>query len=168
MTATATTWSPGWGSRVMLGTGQAHTLGVLRASIHHPSRTWHDAPRLRAFGRSSSTAHRALRRLASLGVVALQASLGCQGGVRFTLGVRRWRWEPPRRAHLVRMVHGQLELLPDDGGQDRPRPAETDKPPETAPLERPRTPETGGGGVHVHSGFTERMTLAGFRAWWRE
>jgi hypothetical protein len=157
----ALVWSPGWYTDVVLGEGQAHALRILRAvQRRHPGRTWYSAPPLRGFGRSPGTAHRLIHSLASRGVVALDTVLGCQGVVRFTFGVVRWRWEPPRRAQLARM--GALALLRDSP----PNPPATLQPPEAAPPERPRTPETAGGGVHVHSGFADRLARAGFQPWW--
>jgi hypothetical protein len=161
MTAAAT-WSRGWGCGVWLGEGQAHAQAVLRAAVRHKSRTWHQAPPLRAFDRSPGTAHRNIHDLVRLGVVAIQASLGCQGGIRFTFGVARFMWRPPRRAQVARMgvlvPQGQLDLrLPETA----PKPPEIDKPPETAPLERPRTAENGDGGVRVQSEFQQGMARYG-------
>ena len=113
--AAAAVYSPGWGARVELGAGQARIRDRLAASIRHPSRTWHDAPTMRDYGRSSSTAHRTVHRLAALGVIALQSTLGRAGGVRFTFGVRFWRRSPIRRAGVARIVAGQV------GAFDEPR-----------------------------------------------
>ena len=177
MTA-ATVGSAGWGCPVQLWEGQQHVLGVLRASMRHKSRAWHQAPTLRSFGRSPGTAHRVLHRLAAVGVIALQPRLprfgprksqGCHGGLRFTFGVQRFLWTPPRRGQLARMSAGQLALLPDDGGPSTSslqKPPKTQPPPETAPLERPRTPETAWGGVGGQSEFTRGMTGANFQPWW--
>ena len=70
---------------------------------------------MRDYGRSSSTAHRTVHRLAALGVIALQSTLGRAGGVRFTFGVRYWRRSPIRRAGVARIVAGQV------GAFDEPR-----------------------------------------------
>jgi hypothetical protein len=99
-------WSAGWGTRVELGPGQELVLGMLRAAVRHPSRTWHRAPRMREYGRSPATAHRHIHRLAALGVIAVQTVLGCDGETRFTFGVSRWLWRPPVRRNLVRMRRG--------------------------------------------------------------
>jgi hypothetical protein len=163
-------WSPGYGAPVFLGDGQARTYQQLqRVAARHPSRTWHDAPPMRGFGVSPGTAHRLVHGLARRGVVAVQSTLGCHGVVRFTFGVHRFLWRPPRRAQVARITAGQLELLPpDDQAQDRLKPPEQAKPPETAPLERPRTPENGESGVRVQSEFARKMAAAGLRAWGRE
>jgi hypothetical protein len=168
-------YSPGWGITVVLGEGQKHALAQLkRAARKHPSRTWHDVPTMRAFDRAPSTAHRLVHALVSRGVVAIQAALpqhgprksqGCHGGLRFTMGVKRWRMdEKPRRSQLARMTAGQLVLVP-DWSADQPKPAEIPKPPETAPPERPRTPETGESDSGGQSEFTRGMVRAGWRGW---
>jgi hypothetical protein len=156
VTAYALDWSPGWGHQVKLGEGQQHVLATLhRVAKRNPSHTWHDAPPLRSLDRWPAIAHREIHRLVGLGMIALQATLpqhgprksqGCQGGLRFTFGVKRWRWDQPRRGQRHRMLavpDGQLEL----GGELPPtssslqKPPETHGPPENAPPERPRTPE---------------------------
>jgi hypothetical protein len=143
-------YSPGWGRAVVLGEGQQAVLDQLRASVRHPSRTWHDAPTMRAFGRSPGTAHRLVHRLQALGVVAIQPTLGRLGGVRFTFGVRRWRYGPHQAGQLRRMLGrrplppppGQLELFAEPGANAPPaRAAET---------------------------FSDRLARLGFQPWWLE
>jgi hypothetical protein len=134
-------YSPGWGAPVAIGAGQAHIAAQLAGSIRHPSRQWHDAPTLRAFGRSSSTAHRAIHRLAALGVIAIQTRLGAAGGVRFTFGVRRWRHGPARRGMVARMLAGPnvsretLLRAEDDGPEDHDPPPR--RPPPVPYAQRP-------------------------------
>jgi len=95
-------YSPGWGTDVELGSGQEHALGILRdVAAENPRFIWHDAPPLRAFDRSPSTAHRVVHRLAALGVIAIEVRRGCQGGIRFTFRVRRWKWTAPVRRALT-------------------------------------------------------------------
>lgn len=109
-------YSRGWRADVELGAGQDAIRRQLVAAVAHPSRTWHEAPRIRELGRSPGTAHRTLRRLAALGVVALQSTLGRNGRVRFTFGVHYWRRSPIRRGMLARFTasrppaEGQLGL----------------------------------------------------------
>jgi len=160
-------WSPGWSARVRLGTGLEYMRKQLEdVTARNPSHTWADVPQLRSFERSPGTAHRLVHRLAALGVIALQRrALGCHGGLRFTFGVRRFLWRPPRRAQVARMgvlvPQGQLELLP----ETPTKPPEIAKPPETAPPERPRTPENGDGGVRVQSEFQRGLARHGFAGW---
>jgi hypothetical protein len=107
-------YAPGTRIYAELGSGQAHALGELRRSVRHPSRTWHRAPAMRAFGRSPGTAHRAIRRLVALGIIAVQSALGRDGFVRFTFAVRFWRTRPLDRRGLARMraaAPGQLVLI---------------------------------------------------------
>lgn len=104
-----------------LGSGQEHVRARLERAARrsrHPSRTWQNSPPMRNFERSPGVAHRAIRRLVSLGVIAIQSTLGCEGFVRFTFGVRLWRGLVlPRPRVLARIrgiaaVTGQLLLLP--------------------------------------------------------
>jgi len=134
----ASAWSRGWGARVELGDGQERIRQELVRSIRHPSRSWHVAPVMRGYGRSSSTAHRAIHRLASLGVIALQTTLGAHGETRFTFGVRFWRSYPRRVGQLARMTRG--------GGRSHPPGA-----PSAGQLELP---------------FSELLERAGFVPWW--
>jgi hypothetical protein len=97
-----TVGSPGWGTSVELGPRQAHVLAWMRASVKHPSRTWHRAPVMRDYGTSTAIVHRCIHRLASLGVIAVQTVRGCRGETRFTFGVRRWKWTPPTRRGVAR------------------------------------------------------------------
>jgi hypothetical protein len=162
--AMSAAYSPGWSSRVELGPGQERVRLELQRSIRHRSRTWHDAPRMREFERSSSTAHRILHRLAALGVIAIQTTLGSSGGTRFTFGVRYWRRGPVRRGQLARMrapSPGQIELLSDLG------PATELRTPPVSPGPLPsRGPARGG---QASAGpFSELMRRAGFEPWWRE
>lgn len=151
-------YSPGWGTRVELGDGLERVRRQLQSSIRHPSRTWHDAPVMRGYGVSPSTAHRLVHRLAALGVVAIQTTLGSSGGTRFTFGVRFWRRSPVRRGMVARMMRrpdGQvtLRLLPE---KETPPAEPTVEPPERAPIpQRERTRES----------FGEIMRRHGFRAW---
>jgi len=135
--------SPGWGSTVRLGSGQDHARRTLAAAIRHPSRAWHDAPTLRSFGRSPGTAHRLVHRLAALGVIAIQATLGRDGGIRFTFGVRRWRTHPirvglTRRMRPAAVAVLQLAAWPDDEGPAAEELEEPEPPP--PPTKRDRTP----------------------------
>jgi len=73
---------------------------------------------LRAFGRSPGTAHRHIRRLVALGVIAVQTEHGRNGFVRFTFLVRFWRTRPISRRGLARMRAAdpdqiELELGPE-------------------------------------------------------
>ena len=100
--APMTVYSAGWGMDVAIGSGQAHALGIMReVAAGNPGRRWHDLPPLRELGRSPSTAHRVVHRLAALGIVAIQARRGCKGGIRFTFRVRRWKWGNPVRHALT-------------------------------------------------------------------
>jgi hypothetical protein len=56
---------------------------------------------MRAFGKSSSTIHRHIHRMAELGVIAIQARRGCRGGIRFSFRPRRWKWSLPVRHALT-------------------------------------------------------------------
>jgi hypothetical protein len=62
---------------------------------------------LRAFGPWSGTTHRVIHRLAALGVIAIQTGparlFGCEGFVRFTFTVRRWKSGPTRRPSIWRI-----------------------------------------------------------------
>jgi hypothetical protein len=153
--------SAGWGARVELGPGQDRIVGMLRAiAARRPSHTWHET-RTRAHERSSSTAHRTLHRLAALGVIAIQPTLGRSGGMRFTFGVRYWRRGPVRRGQLARMrapSPGQIELLSDLG------------PAAATPSGRGPLPSRGParGGQASAGPFSELMRRAGFEPWWRE
>ena len=104
MNARSNRYSPGWATWVTLGPAQERMRARLERARRHPSRTWHDSPPLRELAPSPGTAHRTLRRLASLGVVALQTTLGCKGVTRFTFGVKRWRSTLPTRRGVARMV----------------------------------------------------------------
>jgi hypothetical protein len=91
-------WAPGWGTNVELGSGQARLLEILRAvAARNPHQDWHELPPLRELGWSPSTAHRLIHRLAALGLTGIQVRRGCQGGIRFTLRPRRWKWTAPVR-----------------------------------------------------------------------
>jgi hypothetical protein len=103
-----TAYSPGWRARIVTGSGQARMLEQLERAKKHPSRTWHDAPKLRAFGISPGTAHRTIHRLAALGLIAIQTTLGRDGGVRFTSAVRFWRRKPIDRRNVRRMLEGRI------------------------------------------------------------
>lgn len=142
----AAVWSLGWGARVELGAGQEHVRRELVASIRHPSRTWHVAPRMRDLNRWPSVAHREIHRLAALGVIAVQTTLGAHGETRFTFGVRFWRSRPINRAQLVRMrpaiilarfqpAPGQLAAWVPPEKPDAPEPPEKPRPDE------PRLPD---------------------------
>jgi hypothetical protein len=147
-------YSPGWRARVELGAGQERVRQALLASVRHPSRTWHDAPRMRELNRWSSVAHRELHRLAALGVVALQTTRGARGGTRFTFGVRHWHRAPRRIGQLARMfgrareapAPGQLTLGLAEGERRARGPARTSW-----------TPPSAG----------ELLERYGFRPWWR-
>jgi hypothetical protein len=142
-------YSPGWGRAVVLGDGQQHALDQLRASVRHPSRTWHQAPTMRAFGRSPATAHRLVHRLAALGVVAIQPTLGRLGGVRFTFGVRRWKGGPHQAGQLRRM----LARRPD------PQPA--------GQLELWAEPPAIAQGAPPGETFAQAVARYGLRPWWK-
>jgi len=127
-----TAYSRGWGSTVKLGSGQEHARRVLAAAIRHPSRAWHEAPTLREMERAPSTAHRLVHRLAALGVIAIQATLGRDGGIRFTFGVRRWRTHPVRAGMVARMIpRPDWQLSAWEDGVDVPD--EPEPPPPPAP-----------------------------------
>jgi hypothetical protein len=97
-----TVWSPGWGTEVILGSGQAHVFGILETvADRERGIKWHDAPPMREFGRSPSVVHQHLHRLAALGVIAIQTTLGRYGGVRFTFRGRRWKFTAPARRVLT-------------------------------------------------------------------
>jgi hypothetical protein len=100
----ATVYSPGWRARIEAGAAQARMLERLERAKKHPSRTWHDAPTMRELDRSPGTAHRTLHRLAALGLIAIQTTLGRDGGVRFTTAVRFWRNRPINRRNVKRML----------------------------------------------------------------
>lgn len=133
-------YSPGWRARVELGPGQEHVCDELRRSIRHPSRTWHDT-RMRSLRRAPSTAHRVLHRLAALGVIALQTTLGAAGGTRFTFGVRPWHVGPVRRGMLrrfhVKLAPGQVAYaMTDEDGAAPALPAPLADPFSVGPLPR--------------------------------
>jgi hypothetical protein len=170
-----TTYSRGWGSAVALGPGQDHARRVLLEAIRHPSRAWHEAPTLRSFDRSPGTAHRLVHRLAALGVIAVQSTLGRDGGIRFTFGVRRWRTYPvrvglSRRMHRSGPAVAQLAAWPDDELE------EPDPPPGPAPR-APRMPWADRPGPELvptpdgrRPTFREELERHGFRvpdAWTR-
>jgi hypothetical protein len=89
---------------VELGSDQAHILAVLRGAVKHPSRTWHRAPVMRAYGRHPFVVYRGIHRIAALGMIAVQTVIGCRGETRFTFGVRRWLWRPPNRRGVGRIA----------------------------------------------------------------
>lgn len=116
-------WSAGWQRNVEIGDGQKHIRAELMRHARHPSRTWHET-RMRGLGRSPGTAHRLLHRLAALGVIALQTTLGSAGGTRFTFGVRAWHRGPVRAGMLrrfhVKLAPGQIAYAATD---EQPTPA---------------------------------------------
>jgi hypothetical protein len=157
--------SPGWGSRVLLGPGQDHARRVLLGSIRHPSRAWHEAPTLRSFERSPGTAHRLVHRLAALGVVALQSTLGRDGGIRFTFGVRRWRTHPvrvglSRRMRPARPAVAQLAAWPDDELEEPEPPPARSRPVAWADRPAPTLVPTPDG---RRPSFREELERHGFR-----
>jgi hypothetical protein len=149
---TQAAWSAGWRSAITLGDGQARTRDRMIESIRHPSRSWHDFAPLRSHGLAASTIHRHVHRLAALGVVAVQSTLGCAGGIRFTFGVRYWHRSPIRRANVARMTsrrrpsHGQIEL--------------------PAPAHAPAQPGPTGSPPFPSGSFSDLMLAAGFVPPW--
>jgi hypothetical protein len=158
-------WSAGWRSAITLGDacnrrscdhprhfGQAHAVAQLQATIRHPSRSWHDAPRMRALNRWPGSAHRLIHRLASLGVIAVQSTLGCAGGIRFTFGVRYWHRSPIRRANVARMT-----------SRRRPSPGQIELP---APAHAQAQPGPTGSPPFPSGSFSDLMLAAGFVPPW--
>jgi len=144
--------SPGLsGALVGLGSRQDAMLGVMRrATRRHPSRTWAKLPPLRTFDCAASTAHRAVHALARLGLVALQATLGREGEIRFTFGVRPWSGPLASTRRTLARMRGPLPASP--GQLTLALPATVPRP----------GPEPAGGPT-----FGERMAAAGLAAWWR-
>jgi len=158
-------YSPGWGARVELGPGQERTRQALVRSIRHPSRTWHQAPAMRGYGTSPSTAHRLVHRLAALGVIAIQTTLGSEGGTRFTFGVRYWRRSPVRRGLLFRLIPspGQLGLDP-PRELELPAPLEPEPPePIPHPHAHPSVPETFAEKLRRHGLDEEKFWKIGWK-----
>ena len=163
---TAAIWSRGWASTVELGDGQERMRRELERSIRHPSRSWHDAPRMRAFGRSSSTANRLIHRLRKLGVIAIQPTLpqrgprksqGCHGGLRFTFGVRHWHRGYIRRRQLARISAGQIGMgLAEERARISRGPATSPPVVRVLAVSQPAAATT----------FDAAMIAAGFRPWW--
>jgi len=97
----STVYSPGWGTDVALGSGQAHLLELLHEiAARNPRHAWHELPPLRELGWSPSVAHRLIHRVAALGVIAIDVRRGCKGGIRFSFRVRRFLWRSPVRHAL--------------------------------------------------------------------
>jgi hypothetical protein len=132
-------YSPRYRRPVVLGPGQERYLAELRALDEkraHRSRLWWDLPPLRSFDRAASTVHQYVKRLGSLGVIAVQTvALGCEGGLRITFGVRPLRYGELRPG-MLRRFHvqhaGQLSFMPPDEPED-------DSPPMPAPSGLPST-----------------------------
>lgn len=162
------TYSPGWNARVSLGSGQLHMRDALRSSIRHPSRVWHDAAPLRSFGRSPGTAHRLIHRLAALGVIAIQTTLGRDGGVRFTFGVHRWRTAPVRRGASWRMrtpaIAGQLAAFwKPEQAEPEPEPNITNAPDPKRPESTFQPPPPSSNGAYPGETFGEKMRRYGLK-----
>ena len=86
---------------------------------------------MRDYDRAPSTAHRTIHRLAALGVIALQTTLGRDGSTRFTFGVRFWRRSPVRRGMLARFaaVPGQVSAFDEPAPEPEPEPERREIPP---------------------------------------